>query len=117
MSVFNRLQISRNKHGGTNLKVGVQIICEQRKHKKPELLYAICIQQFKIFSASFVNFCIRVLLNSLTSPDHRNHDTLHPVANQIRSVLDIMHSISVDNLVLFSLFPVAQYIVVIVFFN
>jgi len=45
-----------NEGGRTNLKVEVQIIYKQSKQKKFELLYAVCVKQFTIFSACLLTF-------------------------------------------------------------
>ena len=50
MLAFNR---TRNKGGETNLKVYIQIICQQSKKKKIE---PFCVKQFKIFSATLLTF-------------------------------------------------------------
>jgi len=43
----------------------------EASRKNSELLYAVCIQPFKIIFRIIVNFCTLVLLNSPT--DCRNH--------------------------------------------
>jgi len=73
----------KNQGRETNLKVKVQIICKQSEQKKFELLHAVCVQRFEIFSASLLTFAPRyfcipwlspTLRVSADFPDNRNHD-------------------------------------------
>jgi len=56
---FQSLAITlETKSSETNLKVEVQIICKQSMQKIFfELLYAVCVQQFKFCFCIFFNFC------------------------------------------------------------
>ena len=56
MSVFNRLQSTRNKGGGTNLKPEVQIICKRREQEKLWTVIRHLCTTVYIFSASLLTF-------------------------------------------------------------